>query len=67
MLIHTAAGSEELAVKGCIQGDRRLVYYAVLGDPLTSAVLSMEETRRMVDDMFMANETYLPQFAGMIK
>lgn len=67
MLIHTAAGSEELAVKGCIQGDRRLVYYAVLGDPLTGAVLSMEETRRMVDDMFMANETYLPQFAGMIK
>ncbi|WP_343246813.1 alpha-galactosidase [Diplocloster hominis] len=67
MLIHTAASSEELAVKGCIRGDRRLVYYAVLGDPLTSAVLSMEEIRQMVDEMFSANEIYLPQFTGMIE
>ncbi len=67
MLIHTAASSEELAVRGCIRGDRRLVYYAVLGDPLTGAVLSMEEIRQMVDEMFSANEIYLPQFAGMIE
>ena len=67
MLIHTAASSEELAVRGCIRGDRRLVYYAVLGDPLTGAVLSMEEIRQMVDEMFSANEIYLPQFTGMIE
>lgn len=59
VMTNVSARSEELAVKGCIQKDRRAVYHAVLFDPLTAAVLSMEETQRMVDEMFEANKAYL--------
>lgn len=60
---NTAARSEELAVCGCIEGDKRKIFHAILVDPLTSAVLSMDEIQQMVDEMFEANKEYLPQFA----
>ncbi len=60
---NTAARSEELAVSGCIEGDKRKIFHAILVDPLTSAVLSMDEIQQMVDEMFEANRDYLPQFA----
>ena len=59
---NTAARSEELAVQGCIEGDMRKIFHAILVDPLTSAVLSMDEIQEMVDEMFEANKDYLPQF-----
>jgi alpha-galactosidase len=39
-----------------------MIFHAILMDPLTSAVLSMEETRLMVDEMFDENKDWLPQF-----
>ena len=42
-----SAGGEELAVKGALNGDKRMIYHAVLMDPLTSAVLSLAETKKM--------------------
>ena len=62
VMMHTSASSEELAVKGCIQGDKCSVYHACLVDPLTASVLSMDEIQDMVDEMFEANKEYLPQF-----
>jgi len=62
VMMHTSASSEELAVKGCIQGDKHSVYHACLVDPLTASVLSMDEIQDMVDEMFEANKEYLPQF-----
>ena len=59
---NTAARSEELAVRGCIEGDKRKIFHAILVDPLTSSVLSMDEIQQMVDEMFDANKAYLPQF-----
>jgi alpha-galactosidase len=56
------AGCEELAVAGALEGDKRKIYHAILMDPLTSAVLSMRETKDMVDEMFKANEEYLGYF-----
>ncbi len=53
---------EELAVEGCHNGDARAVFHAILNDPLTSAVCSMEEIKNMVDEMFAFNKAYLPQF-----
>lgn len=53
---------EEMAVEGAITGNPRLVFQAILHDPLTSAVLSMAETREMVNCMFEQNQNYLPQF-----
>lgn len=61
-LVNSSAMCEELAVKGCQNGDRRLIYQAICHDPLTSAVLSLREIQDMVDEMFAANRDYLPQF-----
>jgi alpha-galactosidase len=54
--------NEQLAVEGSITGDPRKVFHAIVNDPLTSAVLSLNEIKQMVDEMFAANRHYLPQF-----
>lgn len=56
------ARCEELAVEGALSGDPRKIFHAVCMDPLTSAVLSLEEIKHMVDEMFEVNKNYLPQF-----
>jgi len=53
---------EELAVEGALEGDKRKIFHAICYDPLTSAVLSLREIKSMVDEMFKANEKYLPNF-----
>jgi len=62
MLTGTSSRIEENAVLACINGDAKLVYQAIAHDPLTSAVLSLEEIRNMTREMFKQNEAYLPQF-----
>jgi alpha-galactosidase len=62
VLVNTSARCEELAVEGCIKGDKRMIYHAIAHDPLTSAVLSLAEIKEMVDEMFEVNKDYLPQF-----
>lgn len=57
----TAQG-EELAVEGCIAGDKEMIYHACVNDPLTAAVCSLEEIRNMVNEMFEVNKELLPQF-----
>ena len=54
--------SEEMAVEAALTGDPRLVFQSIAYDPLTAAVLSLEETRRMVNEMLEQNRDYLPQF-----
>jgi alpha-galactosidase len=51
---------EDLAVAAYIERDRRKVYYANYHDPLTSAILSLEEIRAMTDEMFTAGKDWLP-------
>jgi len=53
---------EEMAVEGCHNGDKRMIFHAILNDPLTSAVCSMQEIKDMTDEMFAVNAPYLPQF-----
>ena len=62
ILVNTSARCEELAVEAAITGDPRKVFHAICFDPLTSAVLSLEEIKKMVDEMFEANKKWLPQF-----
>lgn len=62
VMTNTAARSEELAVEGCIKGDKRAIFHSILFDPLTASVLSMDEIQSMVDEMFEVNKDYLPQF-----
>ena len=53
---------QELAVQAALKADRRLAFYAVALDPLTAAVLSLEEIEQMVDEMFEAEAAWLPQY-----
>ena len=62
LLTNISSRCEELAIEGSLEGDREKIYHAILFDPLTSAVLSPREIRSMVDEMFAANEAWLPQF-----
>jgi len=59
---NTSARCEELAVAASLEGDPRKVFHAVAMDPLTSAVLGLEEIREMTDQMMRQNADYLPQF-----
>jgi alpha-galactosidase len=54
--------SEEMAVEAALTGDPRLVYQSIVYDPLTAAVLSLEEIKEMVEEMLDQNRDYLPQF-----
>ena len=56
------ASCDDLAVEGALEGDRRKVYHAAALDPLTAAVLSLAEIQTMVEEMFTANQDWLPRF-----
>jgi alpha-galactosidase len=62
ILVSTSAQIEELAVEGHLTGDRRKIFHAILNDPLSAAVCSMQEIHAMVEELFEANKAYLPQF-----
>jgi len=62
LLNNISSRCEEMAIEGSLTGNREMIYHAILFDPLTSAVLGTREIRSMVDEMFAANEAYLPQF-----
>lgn len=61
-LTSISAQCEEMAVEGALKGDRDLIYQACYFDPLSSAVLCMDEIKSMVDEMFTEHEGWLPMF-----
>ena len=63
-LNRTNINLQELGMKAAVEKDKTLVYQAILLDPLTSAVLTLAETRKMVDEMFEAQAKlgYLTDF-----
>lgn len=63
LLCNTSAQVEELVVEGNLAGDYEMIYQAICYDPLTAAVCSLREIRRMVDEMFEVNRRWLPQFS----
>ena len=62
LLSGTSAQIEEMAVEGSQAGDKEMIYQAICYDPLTASVCSLQEIRDMVNEMFMQNEEWLPQF-----
>jgi len=62
LLTGLSCGIEELAIQAAITGDPVAVYRAICHDPLTSAVLSLAEIRKMTNDLFEQHQDYLPQF-----
>jgi len=61
-LNRTNINVQELAVKAAVEKDKTLVFQAILVDPLTSAILTIDETQQMVDEMFQAETEYLKGF-----
>ncbi len=51
----------ELTVKAVLEGDREHVYQAALLDPHTAATLSVDEIRRMCDELITAHGDRIPE------
>lgn len=54
---------QELAVQAALHIDREHVYHAIMLDPLTGALLTLDEIRAMTDELFTAHASFLPGFA----
>ena len=64
VLVNTTARCEELAVQAALEGDARKVFWACAFDPLTSAVLTLDEIQLMVNEMLEQNKDYFPWYKG---
>lgn len=62
MLTGLSAQIEQMAVEGILTGDPTLIYRAIAHDPLTASLLSLQETKAMVNDMFAMNRDWMPTF-----
>jgi alpha-galactosidase len=58
-LNRTEINVHELAVRGIVEKDKTKLFQAILLDPLTGALLTIAETRQMVDEIFEAEKDYL--------
>jgi len=61
-LNRTNINVHELGVKAAVEKSKRLAFQAVLLDPLTGALLTIDETQKMVNELFEAEAGYLPGF-----
>jgi len=65
ILIGLSAQIEKMVVDAVIEGDPWKVFQANLFDPLTSAVLSMQEIKDMTQEMFDKNKDFLSYFKSI--
>ncbi len=61
-LNNISVAGEEMAVEAALTGNAEMVFHAIAYDPLTAAVLSLAEIRKMVKEMFEKNRPYLKRF-----
>jgi len=61
-LNRTNINVQELAVRGIVEKDKTKIFQAILLDPLTSTILTIDEIRQMVDEMFKEDKEYLKDF-----
>ena len=57
---------QRMAVQAAVTGDVTLLKQAVLHDPLVGAICTPEEVWQMVDELLVAQEQWLPQYAAAI-
>jgi alpha-galactosidase len=60
-LNRTNIGVQDLAVKAALSGDREHVYHAVALDPLTAALLTLDQIRSMTDELLATHSDLLPE------
>jgi alpha-galactosidase len=61
-LNRTNINVHEIGVLAAVEKEKELVFQSLLLDPLTCAMLTIEETRKMVEEMFEAEALYLSGF-----
>jgi alpha-galactosidase len=61
-LNRTNINVQELIVEASLTGNKEAAYHAVMLDPLTAAVCNLGQIRSMVEELFQAEEQWLPQF-----
>jgi alpha-galactosidase len=64
-LNNVSVAVEEMAVEAALTGDPKLVFHACAYDPLSAAVLSLAEIKKMVAEMLKKNKPFLPQFKSV--
>lgn len=57
---------QQMGMEAAVRGDVTLLKQAMLHDPLVGAVCNPEEVWQMTDEMLVAQEKWLPQYAGAI-
>jgi alpha-galactosidase len=62
-LNRTKINVQSLIVEATLTGDKESIVHAVMLDPLTGAVCTLDQIRDMVIEMFEAQVQWLPQFA----
>lgn len=62
-LNRTNINVQELAVDAFLTKNRDRIHQAVMLDPLTGALLTLDQIRHMVDDLIEAEAAWLPDFA----
>ena len=60
----TQVNVQELAVEAAITADPELVFQALAMDPLTAAVLTLDEIRNLAIELLEAHRFCLPEFEG---
>lgn len=61
-LNRTNINVQELIVEAALTGQVEAVYHAVMLDPLTASICTLDQIRSMVDELLAAQSGWLPQF-----
>ena len=62
ILVNTTARLESLTVDAAMKKSKEMVYHAVYMDPLSSAVCSLDEIKKLCDELFEINKDYLGDY-----
>ena len=54
--------AQEMVMRGIMEKDKNKIFQGSLLDPLTAAILTIDETRQMVDEIFEAEKEYMKDF-----
>ena len=58
-LNQTNIGAQEIVMRGIMEKDKNKIFQGALLDPLTAAILTIDETKHMCDELFEAEKAYL--------
>ena len=60
-LMQTNVNVQELTVEAVLKGDPRLIHYAAMVDPHTSAELDLDQISALINDLLAAHAEWIPE------